>query len=45
MKKQLRTQCSNVHSQQLLSQLVIDEVQQQCYGKGQHTQKLCSKPH
>lgn len=33
MKKQLVTQHSNVHNHQLLSQLEINQVQQQCYGK------------
>jgi len=34
-KKQLMTQCSNVIKWNLLSQLVIDEVQQRCNGNGE----------
>ncbi|KAL7398579.1 hypothetical protein ABVT39_011795 [Epinephelus coioides] len=49
-KKQLLTQCSNIHKRQLLSQLEIDEVQQTCYGKGEPGQQVkvgmsSSSPH
>ena len=34
-KKQLLAQCSNIRNRKLLSQLEIDEILQQCYGKGE----------